>query len=62
MMDNLPQPNALILVAFVPSPRDLEVARVLGWYRIPPAHCAKGGRRRLSDVLPACLPLGSASG
>lgn len=34
-MDNLPQPNALILVAFMPSPRDLEVARVLGWYRIP---------------------------
>jgi hypothetical protein len=22
-------------VAFIPSPRDLEVARVLGWYRIP---------------------------
>lgn len=34
-MDNLPLPNSLILVAFMPSPRDLEVARVLGWYRIP---------------------------
>ena len=34
-MDHLPQSNSLILVAFVPTPRDLEVARVLGWYRIP---------------------------
>lgn len=25
----------LILVAIMPSPRDLEIARVLGWYRIP---------------------------
>jgi hypothetical protein len=25
----------LILVALMPSPRDLEIARVLGWYRIP---------------------------
>lgn len=25
----------LILVAILPSPRDLEIARVLGWYRIP---------------------------
>jgi hypothetical protein len=25
----------LILVCLVPSPRDLEIARVLGWYRIP---------------------------
>lgn len=25
----------LILVCFVPTPRDLEIARVLGWYRIP---------------------------
>ena len=31
----LPAPNSLILVAFMPSPRDLEIARVLGWYRIP---------------------------
>ena len=35
MTDHLPQPNSLILVAFTPTPRDLEVARVLGWYRIP---------------------------
>ena len=25
----------LILVCLVPAPRDLEIARVLGWYRIP---------------------------
>lgn len=25
----------LVLVAIMPSPRDLEIARVLGWYRIP---------------------------
>lgn len=30
-----PPDNALILVAVVPEPRDLEIARVLGWYRIP---------------------------
>lgn len=35
MIEQLPQPNSLILVAFMPSPRDMEVARVLGWYRIP---------------------------
>jgi len=28
-------PSSLILVCFVPSPRDLEIARLLGWYRIP---------------------------
>ncbi len=28
-------PNALILVAIIKSPRDLEIARLLGWYRIP---------------------------
>ena len=27
--------TALILVAVLPSPRDLEIARLLGWYRIP---------------------------
>jgi hypothetical protein len=27
-------PTDLILVAVMPSPRDLEIARVLGWYRI----------------------------
>ncbi|HLO31369.1 MAG TPA: hypothetical protein VK249_19620 [Anaerolineales bacterium] len=29
------QPTSLILVCFLPSPRDLEIARLLGWYRIP---------------------------
>jgi hypothetical protein len=28
-------PDTLILVAIIPSPEDLQVARVLGWYRIP---------------------------
>ena len=28
-------PDALILVAIIPSPEDLQVARILGWYRIP---------------------------
>jgi hypothetical protein len=27
--------DALVLVAYVPAPRDLEIARLLGWYRIP---------------------------
>lgn len=30
-----PPDTALILVALVPNPRDLEIARLLGWYRIP---------------------------
>ena len=34
-MAALPAPTDLVLVAFMPSPRDLEIARVLGWYRIP---------------------------
>lgn len=29
------QSTSLILVCLVPSPRDLEIARLLGWYRIP---------------------------
>src|SRR5687768_841106 len=29
------KPTDLILVAFLPSPCDLEIARLLGWYRIP---------------------------
>ncbi|MFQ5408330.1 MAG: hypothetical protein ACE5FI_07930 [Anaerolineales bacterium] len=28
-------PEALVLVAVLPDPHDLEIARVLGWYRIP---------------------------
>jgi hypothetical protein len=27
--------TALVLLAYLPSPRDLEIARLLGWYRIP---------------------------
>ena len=30
-----PPSTALILVALVPKPRDLEIARLLGWYRVP---------------------------
>ncbi|HLF73739.1 MAG TPA: hypothetical protein VI524_05310 [Anaerolineales bacterium] len=29
------EPTSLILVCLLPSPRDLEIARLLGWYRIP---------------------------
>jgi hypothetical protein len=32
---NLPSSSALMLIAVMPSPRDMEIARVLGWYRIP---------------------------
>jgi len=31
----------LVLVALCPSPRDLEIARLLGWYRIPLASAPK---------------------
>jgi hypothetical protein len=34
-------PEDLILVAVINSPRDLEIARVLGWYRIPLASAPK---------------------
>ena len=34
-MIGLPSPQALILVCVVPSQRDLDIARLLGWYRIP---------------------------
>lgn len=27
--------NALMLIGVLPSPKDMEIARVLGWYRIP---------------------------
>lgn len=30
-----PDPTALILVGILPELRDLEIARLLGWYRIP---------------------------
>lgn len=32
---SLPNPSDLILVTYMPSPRDMEIARLLGWYRIP---------------------------
>lgn len=35
MTDNLPARSDLVLVAFIPKPRDMEIARLLGWYRIP---------------------------
>jgi len=28
-------PTSLILICLLPTPRDLELARLLGWYRIP---------------------------
>ena len=34
-MSNLPSTTDLILVVFLPAPRDLEILRLLGWYRIP---------------------------
>ena len=33
-MRGIPETD-LVLVAIIPTPRDLEIARVLGWYRIP---------------------------
>jgi len=33
--DCLPSHYSLILVGVTPSPRDLEITRLLGWYRIP---------------------------
>lgn len=35
MVETYLSPSALILVAIIPSPADLQLARVLGWYRIP---------------------------
>src|SRR5512135_3598974 len=29
------EPTSLVLVAIINNPRDLEIARLLGWYRIP---------------------------
>lgn len=40
-MSAFPPSTALILVAVVTSPRDLEIARLLGWYRIPLRHAPK---------------------
>ena len=35
MIDRMIRAADLILVCLLPSPRDLEIARLLGWYRIP---------------------------
>lgn len=35
VVDCLPSPYSLILVGVTPSPRDMEITRLLGWYRIP---------------------------
>jgi hypothetical protein len=35
MVDKFPSPTSLILVAVMNDPRDLEIARLLGWYRVP---------------------------
>lgn len=35
MSNTLPSSTSLILVAILNDPRDLEIARILGWYRIP---------------------------
>ncbi|HJX41514.1 MAG TPA: hypothetical protein VJ345_08630, partial [Anaerolineales bacterium] len=32
---DLLRPDDLVLVAILNAPRDLEIARLLGWYRIP---------------------------
>jgi hypothetical protein len=34
-MSSYPPVESLILTVVMPSPRDLEIARLLGWYRIP---------------------------
>ncbi|MGD2026535.1 MAG: hypothetical protein PVI99_01855 [Anaerolineales bacterium] len=34
-MQTLHNPEDLVLVVFPPTPKDMEIARVLGWYRIP---------------------------
>jgi len=34
-MEPYPAPTALMLVALLPKPRDMEIARLLGWYRVP---------------------------
>ncbi|MBI9050087.1 MAG: hypothetical protein JEZ00_11750 [Anaerolineaceae bacterium] len=34
-MQTYPERTSIILVAIIPNKKDLEIARVLGWYRIP---------------------------
>ena len=35
IISSMIRPTDLILVCLLPTPRDLEIARLLGWYRIP---------------------------
>jgi hypothetical protein len=39
--DNYPNNTDLILVAIIPKPKDFEIARLLGWYRIPVKNAPK---------------------
>ncbi|HWQ45963.1 MAG TPA: hypothetical protein VN376_03800 [Longilinea sp.] len=41
MISAFPDPEALILVAVMTQRRDLEIARLLGWYRIPLRYAPK---------------------
>jgi hypothetical protein len=34
-MDKIPSENALMLIGVIPSQKDYEIARLLGWHRIP---------------------------
>ncbi len=36
-----PAPDDLVLIAIMPEPRDMEIARMLGWYRIPLSRAPK---------------------
>ncbi|NCC35707.1 MAG: hypothetical protein EOM24_27400 [Chloroflexia bacterium] len=38
MLDDQPEDQARVLVVIVPQPRDLNLARDEGWYRVPLAH------------------------
>ena len=38
---SIPDPDELVLVAILNTPRDLEIAQTLGWYRIPLATAPK---------------------
>ncbi len=40
-MKIVPSQDDLVLVCLIPQPRDMEIARVLGWYRIPLKHAPK---------------------
>ena len=36
-----PKPTDLVLIAYIPRPRDLELARQEQWYRVPKAHAPR---------------------